>query len=255
MIGCVKVVCATKIKRNDVQLTELLSPFNESLSHFRKSCEGGTGVSSTLGIEADLGAEISLDAVGPLVRTVDKLAELGVEVEGVIIGRTAPVGVADIFPVAPTVVHAPPLVWTDNVLYSGSEKFAWLMTFAKALTLFVVSAYPLRAAVTAAAVSLIAIFFRLSSSSCISFMLFFVCWGFPVLVHTGVLGAGGLEEFVAGPSFGETSVRTPAREVGSPQEAVNDCESSPAGVAEVAARAARSLSAALRASNFLASAS
>lgn len=92
-------------------MTELLSPFKESLSHFRKSCEGATGGSSTLGIGADLGAEIGLDAVGPLVRTVEiELAELRVEVEGVIIGRTAPIGVADVFPVVPTVVHALPLV-------------------------------------------------------------------------------------------------------------------------------------------------
>jgi hypothetical protein len=86
-------------------LTELLSPFKESLSHFKKSCEGAAGGSSAL---SGLLAEIGLAAAGPFVQTADRPEALRVEVEEDIEGRTAPNGAADVFPVAPTVVHAPP---------------------------------------------------------------------------------------------------------------------------------------------------
>jgi len=89
-------------------LTELLSPFKESLSHFKKSCEGAAGGSSALSDAVGLLAEIGLAAVGPFVQTADRPEALRVEVEEVIEGRTAPNGAADVFPVAPTVVHAPP---------------------------------------------------------------------------------------------------------------------------------------------------
>lgn len=90
-------------------MTELLSPFKESLSHFKKSCEGAAGGSSILGVGVGLGAEIGLDAVGPFVRAADIDTDVvRVEVEGVINGRTRPNGAVVVFPVAPTVIHAPP---------------------------------------------------------------------------------------------------------------------------------------------------
>ena len=78
-----------------------------------------------------MSAVIGLDAAGPFIRAADiELEALRVEVEGVIEGRTIPNGTVDVFPVAPTVVHAPP-VWTDEALYVGSEKFVWSMFLRK----------------------------------------------------------------------------------------------------------------------------
>jgi hypothetical protein len=114
-----------KITQNScVQLTELLSPFKESLSHFRKSCEGVAGSSSALDVRVVLGDEVGLDAAGPLVRTTDNdPEEIGADGEGAIERRTAPDDAADVFPVAPTVVHAPPPGATVKVLYLRSEQF------------------------------------------------------------------------------------------------------------------------------------
>jgi hypothetical protein len=82
-------------------LTALLSPLRESLSHLRKSCDGGTGSSGN-----DTGAGL----VGPGAGTVRAVlpftrgAELGdpeIEVEGA-------AAAAAVFPFAPTTVHALP---------------------------------------------------------------------------------------------------------------------------------------------------
>ena len=110
-------------------MTELLSPFKDSLSHFKNSCEGAAGGSSTLSNDTGLEAAIDLAAAGPLGRTEDNEPEVPRdEIEGVKEGRTSPSGAADAFPVAPTVVHALPPVCIDDVmvLYLASEKFAQL---------------------------------------------------------------------------------------------------------------------------------
>jgi len=96
----------SRIKRKNIRLTVLLSPFKESPSHFKNSCEGTGGGSSILG--ASLGAA-GRDPAGPLVQTEEgDPAALRVEVEGVIAARTVDGIEADAFPVAPTVVQAPP---------------------------------------------------------------------------------------------------------------------------------------------------
>ena len=109
-----------KIKNNK-QLTLLFNCFNESFNHFIKSGDGATGVSSALGggITFAGGAdERAIDVVpDPLDGTATGPVEGG-------IGSRPTGGVAMtaavVFPLAPTVVHAPPV--EDGVAYSQDIK-------------------------------------------------------------------------------------------------------------------------------------
>jgi len=123
-----------------------------------KSGDGATGVSSTLGaaigpFAGGAGERMAAAVTVDLDETTDPTDE-----EGVTVGRPAGDAVetaAAAFPLAPTVVHAPP---ADEAV---------------GFTLLVVSAYARRGpAVTMD--SLDAAFFRLSSSSKMSLMDFFV---------------------------------------------------------------------------------
>ena len=98
-------------REENKQLTLLLSCFSESFSHFMKSGDGATGVSSTLGgVEGPFAGGAGERAVAaetvPLDEATDPMDE-----DGVIVGRPAgdaATTAADAFPLAPTVVHAPP---------------------------------------------------------------------------------------------------------------------------------------------------
>jgi len=90
-------------------LTALFSPLRESLSHFRKSCEG-VG-SSCLGVDiAGLVVTpmvVARVAPEPLTRTDDEdpwILDVGVTV--VATGRVGGIAAADGLPLGPTVVHA-----------------------------------------------------------------------------------------------------------------------------------------------------
>ena len=95
----------------DKQLTLLLSCFSESFNHFMKSGDGATGVSSTLGevegpFASGAGERVVAAETVPLDEATDPIDE-----DGVIVGRPAgdaATTAADDFPLAPTVVHAPP---------------------------------------------------------------------------------------------------------------------------------------------------
>jgi hypothetical protein len=147
-----------------------------------KSGDGATGVSSTLGGEitfAGGAGERTVDAVpDPLDGTAADPVEGGIggrPTEGV--ARAA----AAVFPLAPTVVHAPPV--TAGVAYTQdirSESLAHRIRIAQ--TLFVDSAYARRAAADATR-SFAAAFFLLSSSSRMSLIDFLVA-GFCALVQT-----------------------------------------------------------------------
>lgn len=115
------------------------------------SGDGATGVSSALGVAggpfAGGAAERTVVGTTPLDEGADPMDD-----EGVNVGRPAEDAAtmaAVAFPLGPTVVHAPPI--------NGAAELA----------LLVVSAYA-RRSVVAAADSLEAAFFRLSSSSKIS---------------------------------------------------------------------------------------
>jgi len=137
-----------------------------------KSGDGATGVSSTLGgaegpFAGGAGERVAAAETVPLDEATDPMDE-----DGVIVGRPAgdaATTAAVAFPLAPTVVHAPPV--------DEAAEFA----------LLVVSAYARRDPAVAAG-SLTAAFFRLSSSSRMSLMDFFV-GGFWVFVQTATGGA------------------------------------------------------------------
>jgi len=93
------------------QLTLLLSCFSASFSHFMKSGDGATGASSTLGaavgpFAGGAGERTAAAVTVPLDEATDPMDD-----DGVTVGRPAGDAVraaAVVFPLAPTVVHAPP---------------------------------------------------------------------------------------------------------------------------------------------------
>lgn len=104
-------------KKIDKQLTLLFSCFSESFNHFIKSGDGATGVSSALGggiTFAGGAGERTVDVVpDPLDGTATDPVEGGIggrPTEGVAIAA------AVVFPLEPTVVHAPPV--TAGVAYT-----------------------------------------------------------------------------------------------------------------------------------------
>jgi len=110
------------------QLTLLLSCFSESFSHFMNSGDGATGVSSTLGAAggpfAGGAAERRVEGTTPLDEATDPMDDDGVKV-----GRPAEDAAtmaAVAFPLAPTVVHAPP---TD-----GAVELAYIYRAVRAST-------------------------------------------------------------------------------------------------------------------------
>jgi hypothetical protein len=211
-----------------------------------KSGDGATGVSSALGGGVAFAGGTGERALEVVPDPLDGAAIDPVE-EGVIGRRPTEgvaIGIAVVFPLEPTVVHAPPV---DRVA---------------GVALFVVSAYARRAAADATD-SLEAAFFLLSSSSRMSLIDFLVA-GFCALVQTatgGVDWASTADETVADmeedaegttpPTASLDGVFAPTWDVGRPQEAVKGWESSEGETAAVAR--ARSRSAAFRASCFLAS--
>jgi len=150
------------------RLTDEFNPFNESPSHRKKSCEGFTGVSSILGVAAtSFGAGCGRGdvAVALFNRAARDATALGADADGATGGR-AGLAVVAVLPLDPTVVQAGAVC--------------------TAVLLFMVSAYALRTAALTVSFSLVASsFLRLSSSSWISFMVFFVTGGFATLVQTG----------------------------------------------------------------------
>ena len=94
-------------------MTELLRPFRDSLTHFKKSCEGETG-SSILEV-----AGVVFPATDPASGRVEVVPfgrpEVGdpdvfsVEDDGGLVG----VIIAETFPLGPTVVQAPPVEAED----------------------------------------------------------------------------------------------------------------------------------------------
>ena len=103
----------------NVQLTELLSPFNESFNHFMKAGEGTTGVSSTLDADATLTAagagdrETETVPFGARVEVVTAAVDVAVGLTG----RT-PAGIVGAvnLPFEPTVVQAPPTAGVEVAL-------------------------------------------------------------------------------------------------------------------------------------------
>jgi len=142
-----------------------------------KSGDGATGVSSTLGeVEGPFAGGAGERAVAAETVPLDEATD-PIDEDGVMVGRPAgdaATTAADALPLAPTVVHAPPT--------NEAAEFA----------LLVVSAYARRGPAVALD-SLTAAFFRLSSSSKMSFMDFFVA-GFWVFVQTatGSADEGGV---------------------------------------------------------------
>jgi hypothetical protein len=242
-----------------------LSCFNESFNHFMKSGDGATGVSSALGGGVAFAGGTGERALEVVPDPLDGAAIDPVE-EGVIGRRPTEgvaIGIAVVFPLEPTVVHAPPVDRVAGVAYTQDIPSEWLIhRTGIAQTLFVVSAYARRAAADATD-SLEAAFFLLSSSSRMSLIDFLVA-GFCALVQTatgGVDWASTADETVADmeedaegttpPTASLDGVFAPTWDVGRPQEAVKGWESSEGETAAVAR--ARSRSAAFRASCFLAS--
>lgn len=119
------------IAKEYAQLTAVLKPLSESLSHFMKSDEGATGASSTLNAA---GSGAGFAGTGADARTVDApFAGLGVleaiadaDEEGVIVGRTAAAATAPVLPLAPTVVHAPPAACARVGTYTREEELRTL---------------------------------------------------------------------------------------------------------------------------------
>lgn len=105
--------------QGNAQFTVLLSPLRDSLSHFKKSCEGGTGDSSAFGAVpfggADGRGETTLDGATRVVTedadATDVEEVLGItlfETELVTTGRGDVATTAEVLPPAATVVQAPP---------------------------------------------------------------------------------------------------------------------------------------------------
>lgn len=192
----------------------LLSCFNESFNHFIKSGDGATGVSSALGGGAAFAGGTGERAVEVLPDPLGGAAT-DPEEEGVIGRRPtegATIAAAVVFPLEPTVVHAPPVDRVAEVAYAQDIQSDRLIhqLGSTAQTLFVVSAYARRAAADATD-SLEAVFFLLSSSSRMSLKDFLVA-GFCALVQTagGVDWAGTVDETVVDMEDVEVMMPPPA---------------------------------------------
>ena len=100
-----------------------MSCFSASFSHFIKSGDGATGVSSTLGAAVDPFAGSAGERTGAAVTVPLDEATDPIDEDGVTVGRPAgdaATTAAAAFPLAPIVVHAPPdngaaeLAYTPN---------------------------------------------------------------------------------------------------------------------------------------------
>ncbi len=125
-------------------MTLLLSCFNDSFNHFIKSGDGAMGVSSALGGGAAFAGGTGDRAVEEEPDPLDGTTTDPVEEEGVIDKRPrdgVAMAAADDFPLAPTVVHAPPVDGVVGVAYTEDIRSEWLThRIGIAPTLFVVSA-------------------------------------------------------------------------------------------------------------------
>ena len=142
-----------------------------------KSGDGATGVSSTLGaaegpFAGGAGERMTAVVTVPLDEATDPMDE-----DGVTAGRPAgdaATTAAVAFPLAPTVVHAPPTDETVGLAYIRDEfSPSKPAPNSNLLTLLVLSAYARRGA-EGTVDSLEAVFFRLSSSSKMSLIDFLV---------------------------------------------------------------------------------